>query len=575
MKPAYYSIYLTALFYILFTSCAKKLLEKPIGSDLNIDSVFSNRQKALGALANAYSYSLKLSTDKNYQFGTDMDLSGEHNCVNYSWEDSYTIQRSGMVADQGSGNSRSDDELDDNYWAIRQCYLVIENIDRVADITAEEKNNIKGEMKALIAYRYQEMFKRYGGLPLITKSLSAVTDNVKIPRSSLQETLDFIINTCTEAEALLPSTQSSSNLGRATKSFASAIKAEALIFAARPLFNAAAPYLSLGSNNKLICFENYSQDRWQAAADAAVKAINQAKTDGFQLINTGDPFNDYGNAVATPGNREVIMANRNLSLWATQYNDPHQWLGSRNTISFFQLQQYYKNDGTDQTWPEVEEKRNYWDYFDRIQAMEVRYKVAAMGAGIDAWNNPNDYYWSSRVVVYGAAFLAQSEGSGRPVKFYYKAGNRTWFNYPIYRVAEFYLDAAEAYNELGQPAKALEYINAVHQRAGLPAITETNKDALRKIIQREWAVEFYAEGHRYLDARHWKLTDIGNGIIGGQKKSLFWFYVPGWAYAETSDQYTDYTVRIIYTGFWNVNQYLNPFPVREVNKGYLIQNPGY
>jgi len=32
------------------------------------------------------------------------------------------------------------------------------------------------------------------------------------------------------------------------------IKAEALMYAARPLFNSNTPYMSLGGNNNLICF---------------------------------------------------------------------------------------------------------------------------------------------------------------------------------------------------------------------------------------------------------------------------------------------------------------------------------
>ena len=44
---------------LLYTSsCVDDILKKPIGSDLPVDSVFSTKQKALGAIATAYSYSL-------------------------------------------------------------------------------------------------------------------------------------------------------------------------------------------------------------------------------------------------------------------------------------------------------------------------------------------------------------------------------------------------------------------------------------------------------------------------------------------------------------------------------------
>jgi hypothetical protein len=167
-----------------------------------------------------------------------------------------------------------------------------------------------------------------------------------------------------------------------------------------------------------------------------------------------------------------------------------------------------------------------------------------------------------------------TEGCGRRVKFWYHAGTRNWFEFPIYRLAEFYLDAAEAYNELGNASKALQYLNVIRDRAGLPSIEETNQVKLRQLIQREWAVEFYEENHRLFDVKHWKLSDIDKGIIGGEKKGFVFTYVNG-QYGLVASDYLTYSTQVMYTGFWNPNQYLEPFPIAEVNKGYLIQNPGY
>ena len=203
--------------------------------------------------------------------------------------------------------------------------------------------------------------------------------------------------------------------------------------------------------------------------------------------------------------------------------------------------------------------------------------VPDLAFGINEGNNPNDDYWSSLVISSAEAWVAyaQTEASGRPVKFYYHAGKRSWFDFPIYRLAEFYLNAAECYNELGQYGIAHNYLNPIRQRAGLPDITETNKATLRNIIHREWAVEFYMEEHRLFDVKHWKLADIGNGIIGGPKYTLWWKYNPGRSHGSIPADYKSYTVEKVYDGFWNASQFLNPFPSRELNKGYLIQNPGY
>lgn len=567
-----------------FFSCEDDFLRKPIGSDLNVDSIFSTKQKAMSAIAKAYGNSLASGINLsgwdndrtwNLRGGTIGHLSGEINATKFNWEDSWLIQRGGMVADDGSGLARSDDGFRFNYASIRHNYLVIENIDKVPDMSDDEKRMVKAEMQLLSAYRYQEMFKRYGGVPLVKEILTPEMD-VKIPRSTLQETLDYILEQCDEAYPDLPDKHDQSMEGRMTKGIALAIKAEALIYAARPLFNSATPYMSLGSHNNLICFGSANKQRWQDAVDASLEVIQWASANGFQIINTGDPLRDYGTAVSTPGNKEVLLAYKLQDGYAQQNYSCNSQGGGCNGMSFYQLWQYLKADGTEQQWPGIGEQRDAVDYYTRMEEMEPRYKASAMAAGRDAWNNPGDTYWSSANVTGRSNWegRAGNEACGRRVKFWYRAGTRDWFNFPLYRLAEFYLNVAEGYNELDKPADALTYLNVIRRRAGLPDVTVTNKEELRKIIQREWAVEFYEEMHRLYDVKHWKLKDIGNGIIGGSKKAFAFTYLngnDGW----TESDYLGYTVQEVYHGFWAQNQYLSPFPKSEVNKDYIIQNPGY
>lgn len=567
-----------------FFCCSDDFLRKPIGSDLNVDSIFSTKQKAMSAISKAYGNSLASGINLsgwdnnrtwNLRGGTIGHLSGEINSTKFSWEDSWLIQRGGMVADDGSGLARSDDGFGFNYASIRHNYLVIENIDKVPDMSDEEKRMVKAEMQLLSAYRYQEMFKRYGGVPLVKEILSPDMD-VKIPRATLQEILDYILEQCDEAYPYLPDRHDASMGGRVTKGVALAIKAEALLYAARPLFNSATPYMSLGTHNNLICFGSANKQRWQDAVDASLEVIQWALANGYQIINTGDPLRDYGTAVSTPGNNEVLLAYKLQDGFARENYSCNSQGGGCNGMSFYQLQQYLKADGTEQQWPGIGEQRDAVDYYTRMEEMEPRYKASAMAAGRDAWNNPGDTYWSS-VNVTGRSNWdgrAGNEACGRRVKFWYRAGTRDWFNFPLYRLAEFYLNVAEAYNELDKPADALTHLNVIRRRAGLPDVTETNKETLREIVQREWAVEFYEEMHRLYDVKHWKLKDIGNGIIGGSKKAFAFTYLngnDGWTEAD----YLGYTVQEVYQGFWAQSQYLSPFPKSEVNKDYIIQNPGY
>lgn len=586
MKNINIILILIASLLFIVPACTNDFLEKPLGSDLTVDSIFSTEQKALGAISQAYAYSLAsglpvLDWDNSRTYGmtsgTLSHLSGEINAVKFNWEDSWLIQRSGMTADDGSGRPRSDDGFLQNYRAIRQCYLVIENIDKVKDMSQEKKDAVKAEMKTLIAYRYQEMFKRYGGVPIVTSTMTP-EDDLYVPRASLQEVLDHVVRLVDEVQnSPLPDRYPNNFQGRVTKGVALAIKAEIYLFAARPLFNSATPYMDLGEHNNLISFGSHNRDLWQKAADAAEEVIKWANNNNYEIINTGSPLDDYGTAVATPGSREVLIAYKNQEEDWSQYFSPHKPSGGCNSMSFNMLTQYYKDDGTEQTWPTVSDGAVLFnDFLTRIEEMEPRYKASAMAAGINAWNNPNDEHWSTRVVADGSDWEGRNnnEGCGRRVKFWYKAGKRPWFEFPIYRLAEFYMNLAEAYNELDNNAKALTNLNVIRNRAGLPDITESNQDNLRKIIQRERAIELYEEGHRLFDLKHWKHKDIGNGIIGGEKLGFVYTYKPG-SYGYYTTDYITYSLQAVYTGFWAENQYLSPIPKSEINKKYLIQNPGY
>lgn len=86
----------------------------------------------------------------------------------------------------------------------------------------------------------------------------------------------------------------------------------------------------------------------------------------------------------------------------------------------------------------------------------------------------------------------------------------------LFHVSDMYLIAAEAYLMAGQNAQALDKINAVRGRAGLPALasfsayqpeyTTTGNFTIKDIdlILDERARELYAEGHRWMDLRRTK-----------------------------------------------------------------------
>ena len=72
-------------------------------------------------------------------------------------------------------------------------------------------------------------------------------------------------------------------------------------------------------------------------------------------------------------------------------------------------------------------------------------------------------------------------------------------DFVVLRYADVLLMLAEAYNELGNPAEALNNLNQVRTRAGLAAYENTNQNSLAAAIALERQLELIGEGHRWFD----------------------------------------------------------------------------
>jgi hypothetical protein len=269
-----------------------------------------------------------------------------------------------------------------------------------------------------------------------------------------------------------------------------------------------------------------------------------------------------------------VAYNKFFEFYDVAYNNERYLSADMGMPTNF-LVNYYRADGTDQVWPSgAANALPYSDYYTKMEAMEPRFKADNYAHGIDSWNNPGDNAWAYANCSQGQDHNGEGKGDAQSTKYYYLAGSRTWFEYPLFRMAEFYLNLAEAYNETGNSTKALADLNIVHNRAGLPSITETDQTKLRKLIQREWAVEFYNENHRYFDVKHWKL-DVGNGIAAGQMTEFQFTFVPGQTNDRIAANLATYYDQPTYVAYWNPKMFLEPIPQTEIDKGILVQNPGY
>lgn len=167
------------------------------------------------------------------------------------------------------------------FEGIRKCNTFLESINDPAIATAridqEEKNGWIGEVLILRAFYYLQLIKRYGGVPIISKPYSVTHDFSVDKRSTFEECVDFILADCDAALALPEGTTptigfrwniSDNERGHITRAFAYAVKSQAALFAASPLWN--------NGNSKY---------NWQKATEITKEALDQCLLHGFKLFD--------------------------------------------------------------------------------------------------------------------------------------------------------------------------------------------------------------------------------------------------------------------------------------------------
>ncbi len=238
-----------------------------------------------------------------------------------------------------------------SYWntlftGIRQCYLLLDNIEMVPGVTQEEIKNYSAEATFLIAYYHFLLLRSYGPIMIIDRLPDINMPVSQYPgRKPYDECVQWIADKFDEAIAigLEPYQYSDTRFyGRATALAAKAIKSRILLYAASPLFNgqtaldatsdatllnqAYAEFKNNGSNEQLIS-TTYSSEKWQKAATAAKAAIEDAESVGYALAYEGDvreeidimPYPD--NAVERRLRMTIINNQSREIIWADTRSD--------------------------------------------------------------------------------------------------------------------------------------------------------------------------------------------------------------------------------------------------------------
>lgn len=392
------------------------------------------------------------------------------------------------------------------YQYLRKINLFFEQIE-ATELQFEDKDQLIAEAKFLRAYIYFNLISRFGGVPIIEKAYN-LEDEVQISSNSFDECVNFITKDITEAMPYLPDAlmAGDSNFGRASKAACQALLSRTYLYAASPLFNP--------SNDKT---------KWQKAADAAKNFIETYTQ--YQLYPS---YLDCFNQPSGSANPEIIFS-RNFSP-SHGHDQPMNNLNNR----------YAGNGGW---WASNGPTQNLVDDYDMTNGeppfiWNNGVKTINPASGYDP-QNPyanRDPRLDATVLHEGSTFHDQTlefwvASDGKTYawdnyrrngdnprtsyvlrKFNPEEGEISWqveYTQPwiIFRVAEMYLNYAEAEFELGNEAVAREYINKVRARVNMPGLPDSvTGEKLRTRLYNERRIEFAFEEHRYFDVRRWKIA---------------------------------------------------------------------
>ena len=352
------------------------------------------------------------------------------------------------------------------------------------------------EAKAIRAFCFFELRRDYGEVPINLKTIDVPQDEIA-PKNTIAEVDAQIIKDLTEAEEVLPSQWASAYLGRATKGMANSLLAKLYLY----------------------------QGNWAKSLEYAEKVINSGE---YNLSSSYDfEFTKAGN-----NSRESIFEIQKTYDYPTKYSN-----------NFYECQGVRGSGTWDLGW---EFNVPSTGLVAAYESGDLRKKTTIMESGkIDIYGStgyilpegPNDpnpvlaqQYWNGKAYTYPAE------------RIQYAQNKNHWENIKIIRYADVILIAAEAANELGNTAKAEQYINQIRNRAGLANTTASGQANLRNAIKHERRIEFAMEFERFYDLVRW-----GDAVTVLASK-----------------------------GYQDRNKYF-PIPQEAIDKaqGILIQNPNY
>ncbi len=477
---------------ILYSSCSKidEFLDRSPTGGLSENQVFSSYRQTEQFLAGIYvrlpSGWLPTEDASNTLFS--FAAASDEAICSVEWANGPHVFTQGLV----NANYNPMDNWSSMYAGIRAVHIFLGKIDGLTVNTPTQeagKRRMKGEAYGLRAWFYMELFKRYGGVPIIDKVLG-INDDLNLPRNTAEETVDFIVASCDLAAELLDVSYTATEVGRLTTGAILMLKTEALVFAASPLHN---------PTNDVV--------KWQRAAAAAKDVVDL----GVYALDR-----DYAGLFNTRNSASIIFqSTNNYTHWGKINFLPSLGGDARvqplqNLVDAYEMKESGKaisetGSGYDPNNPYVGRDPRFYASIlyngSKWKGVNVNTYV---GAGTDAVNTSG-----GTSATRSGYYLAKTVDVNANLTPNLVVGEHYWIHM---RYEDLLLYYAEALNEvLPQPDDVVySLVNQVRTRAGVdmpPLAPGLSKVQMRAKIRQERRVELAFEGKRFWDIRRWGIGE--------------------------------------------------------------------
>lgn len=401
--------------------------------------------------------------------------------------------------------ARIQQEWNDRYAGIKTTNLLIENIDRVPELSPETRDRMVAEARFLRAFQHFQLMTWFGDIPLVDRDIT-IEEAQTISRTPKAEVLNFILTELDAVAEILPTNTeyASKDRGKITAGAAVALKARVLLY----------------------------EGNWQGVVQETEKLITGAEYGSYSLFPSYEglflPANEYS--------QEDILSLQYVleyRTWGEFFDLAPLSAGARlNAMAPTQelVDSYIMLNGApiDAAGSGFDEENPYDNRDPRLTATIVYH-------GYD-WENPDGSTHTIYIEPGSDPDDALDEyvpgSSSTPTGYYlrkyfdptHQTGLASGLNLMLIRYADVLLMYAEAKNELGSFDESTWNlsIGALRERAGFTDAGALNfpaasgQDDIREIIRNERRVELAIEGLRIFDIRRWETAeDVLNGWAHG------------------------------------------------------------